>query len=122
MISKKRAEYLKKYMANNKKKLGFVSTYYFKHRERISSEKKMAKLEKLGLERFFKCDICGEEVDRLQIGVYLKSKTCNQNACKIRWRNKKALENYYKIRNSEDYEAYKTRHRQWWYRKKEKNV
>ena len=122
MISQKRAEYLKKYMARNKEKLGYVSTYYFKHRARISFEKKKATLEKLGLERFFKCAICGEEVDRLQIGVYLKSKTCNKKACRTEWRNKKSLENYYKIRNSDKYDQYKIKHRQWWYRRKEKEV
>lgn len=122
MISQKRAEYLKKYMAHNKEKLGYVSTYYFKHRARISFEKKKATLEKLGLERFFKCAICGAEVDRLQIGVYLKSKTCNKNACRTEWRNKKSLENYYKIRNSDKYEQYKIKHRQWWYRRKDNEV
>lgn len=122
MISQKRAEYMKKYMARNKENLGYVSTYYFKHRARISFEKKKATLEKLGLERFFKCAICGAEVDRLQIGVYLKSKTCNKNACRTEWRNKKSLENYYKIRNSDKYDQYKIKHRQWWYRRKEKEV
>ena len=65
------------------------------------------------------CPICGAEVDRLQIGVYLKSKTCNKKACRTEWRNKKSLENYYKIRNSDKYEKYKIKHRQWWYRRKE---
>ena len=119
-LKKSHYKYLKKYVKACKEKLGYADPYYFKHRARISFEKKKATLEKLGLERFFKCAICGEEVDRLQIGVYLKSKTCNKNACRTEWRNKKSLENYYKIRNSDKYDQYKIKHRQWWYRRKKK--
>lgn len=44
------------------------------------------------------------------------------DACKTEWRNKKSLENYYKIRDSDKYEQYKIKHRKWWYRRKEKEV